>query len=95
MSRRCATCGQPLPVRPSTDAEGLLLVLRRPGGDGEPRSVYRGNKTDDWYITYGGGPFNGDLVRRLVEEGQLSRTYPQCADSYLLAENRKRTLRLP
>lgn len=77
MSERCPTCGQTMPKKLLNAAE-LLDVLTR----GDPhREVYRGDRTNRWFVTYGGGETTFEAVQDLVRRGEIHSVYSCCADS--------------
>lgn len=80
--RKCPTCGQPLPknVRLLLDAAQLLQILT----SGEPhREVYRGDGTNQWFVTYGGGEASAEAVQELVAAGKIRSLYSNCPnDAY-------------
>ncbi len=52
------------------------------------RDVYRGDKSQLGYLTYGGaGPWPWRDILALAQDGKLVRTYPEHADSFTLPGN--------
>lgn len=61
----------------SAQAERLLAILT----SAEPhRNVYRGDRTQRWFVTHGGGEFSSEAVRELVNLGRIASVHSDCAE---------------
>ncbi len=76
MTRRCKTCGQPLPPKLLNSA-ALLDLLRHAQPHREVYQAQRGG----WFISHGGGETTESAVRRLVDAGQIQSVYSNCPDA--------------
>lgn len=78
MTTVCPVCGGPM-LKRLLDASELLAVLQH----SEPhREVYRGDRTNRWFVTYGGGETTAEAVQQLVHQGLLRKVYSDCPDAY-------------
>lgn len=61
------------------EASAVLHLL----GERSGREIYRG-QDGNWYLTYGGGQVDPELVRSLVESGRVRRVYVGCDEGFHL-----------
>lgn len=74
--KHCATCTCKDGL---LDAEQLLNILTN---GSPPRKVYRGDRTNRWFVTCGGGETAPETVQRLALAGSIRPTYSTTKDCF-------------
>lgn len=67
------------------DTMSLVERMKVVGRDGKPRNIYRGQRTGDYFLTYGGTVTEAEVVDA-AERGLIVRDYDSGKDFWKLAD---------